>query len=68
MSMTKKDFIRLADHLKFIKLDAEAVGAIDAFCHEQNPRFLSSRFWDYRAGKCGSNGGKIKISKTKEIV
>ena len=60
MSMTKKDFISLADHIHGLKLDAEWVGAITTFCKSQNPNFKESRFWDYVKGDCGPNGGKVK--------
>lgn len=58
--MTKKDFIRLADHLRGIQLSPDALSAICAFCRESNPRFNETIFRGYLAGTCGPAGGKKK--------
>lgn len=57
--MTKKHFIALADHLKGVKLSAQALDAICAFCRSQNPNFMESRFRAYINGQCGPSGGKV---------
>ena len=61
MSMTKKDFIRLADHLRDVELSDELKSRLTQFCYEQNPNFKMNRFWDYIEGKCGPCGGKVKV-------
>lgn len=74
MSMSKKDFIALADALRAhdpatLTISDEArAGAIEQrngmldaivrFCRSQNPAFKEDRWRDYLAGKCGPNGGK----------
>ena len=69
MSMSKKDFIALADALRSEKpganwnpnkmvqweLDIKAVADV---CQKSNPRFNRDRWLAYIAGECGPNGGK----------
>ena len=71
MSMSKKDFIALADTLRPHALydphgelvDISAWGGdsiLDALCRfmaAQNPRFDRERWLGYLAGTCGPNGG-----------
>lgn len=70
MSMSKKDFIALADALRDVEgnvvvrggelmvVRADVIDAIANFCESQNPAFKRDRWLDYLAGKCGPNGGK----------
>ena len=65
MSMSKRDFIALADLIKARQWqDREEVGGfvhdIADFCQDQNPRFNRERWMDYLAGRCGPNGGPVK--------
>jgi hypothetical protein len=74
MSMSKKDFIALADELR-PALTPEHVSAsgkvtlgpapiIDALCRfmrGQNPNFKEDRWRDYLAGNCGPGGGAVKV-------
>ena len=65
MSMSKKDFIRLADYIKDVKgTDREfSTGQLLVlwnFCASVNPNFKGDRWTDYINGKCGKNGGAIK--------
>ena len=69
MSMTKKDFVALADALRAERpgenwdpnkrvqwdLDCQAVAHC---CGAQNPRFDRDRWLAYLKGECGPNGGK----------
>ena len=70
MSMSKKDFIALADYIReHNEIEVKAMG-VDAklftkdhletlgnFCQSRNSAFLRSRWAEYIAGKCGPNGG-----------
>ena len=64
--MTKKHFIRLADHIRMVnKWDPPAehftpkhLDVLATFCKEQNPQFNRTRWLDYIAGTCGPNGGR----------
>jgi hypothetical protein len=65
MSMSKKDFIELADMIKdrFPKLGQfgpSQIGLLADFCKRQNPRFNRERWLDYLEGKCGPSGGRVK--------
>lgn len=74
MSMSKKDFIALADAFIFAKPDLDgttiATGMIDQYEKDieavahvlaaSNPAFKRSRWLAYIAGECGSNGGPVK--------
>ena len=76
MSMSKKDFIALADVIRttnapferggFFPICAEGffdrklISIVADFCQSQNPRFNRDRWLDYIAGKCGPNGGTVK--------
>ena len=72
MSMSKKDFIALADSIRQYNTQAFRPGTncvsplqfghtqllvLADFCQDQNPRFNRDRWLDYIAGKCGPNGG-----------
>ena len=70
MSMSKKDFIALADTLKAVRASYgtnwdpnlfracdDHVKALADFCQAQNPNFMRERWLDYIAGECGPNGG-----------
>lgn len=68
MSMSKQDFVALADMIKHHnqwsdakdKFTENQVIALGEFCKGQNSAFLSHRWHEYIAGKCGKNGGAIK--------
>ena len=70
MSMSKKDFIALADTLRAVRASYapnwnpnlfracdDHVTALADFCQRQNPAFNRDRWLDYIAGKCGPSGG-----------
>lgn len=68
-TMTKKNFIALADHIKqynqlAIKGESKfthlQINRLAEFCEEQNPRFDRERWLAYIAGECGQNGGRVK--------
>lgn len=72
MSMSKQDFIALADAVRDSNMRFEA-GAVTAqrfseehinvladFCAEQNPRFMRERWLGYIEGTCGPNGGEVR--------
>ena len=75
MSMSKKDFIALADTIREHnqrKLNAfghnagrmsfspEEIETLADFCRSQNSNFMRGRWLAYIAGECGSNGGAVK--------
>ena len=74
MSMSKKDFIALADaireHNRVASHPANAgMGAaftsdqldtLASACKRANNAFMTDRWLDYIAGECGKNGGRIK--------
>ena len=74
MSMSKQDFIALADALRpfYGKPDEhtaadwtpdtpqEILGELVRFCRQQNHRFMEDRWLGYLRGENGKNGGKIK--------
>jgi len=73
MSMSKKDFIALADTLRTLQpspFSGDSVGnayqfdcyvnALADFCAAQNPRFNRARWLGYINGTCGPNGGTPK--------
>lgn len=72
MSMSKKDFIALADTIKqhrqaflnnvdeSITFGDQLVETLANFCASQNPRFNRDRWLGYIAGTNGPNGGKVK--------
>lgn len=65
MSMSKKDFIELADRISRTnkygepadKFNLSHLETIAEFCKWSNPAFKTERWLDYIAGKCGPNGG-----------
>ena len=73
MSMSKKDFIALADVIRKHNQDCESRGSgngepfyygavlkLAAFCANQNPAFNRERWLAYIAGECGPSGGVVK--------
>ncbi len=64
MSMTKKDFVALADaireHNRFEhdQFKEQQLESLSVFCKQQNSSFMKDRWLDYIAGNCGQNGGK----------
>lgn len=66
MSMSKKDFIALADVIRerepekrtpeWFQWDGTKSALAD-FCASQNPRFNRARWLAYIVGECGPNGG-----------
>ena len=73
--MTKKHFIALAEKIQRFTNDktlaplneSDWVRMLADFCEEQNSNFNRDRWMNYIAGKCGSNGGKIKKSKVAYV-
>jgi len=70
--MTKKHFIALADAVKeennrcrFYNLpetfNHDSIVTLGSFCLRQNSAFNQRRWLDYIAGKCGKNGGRVKV-------
>lgn len=67
MSMSKKDFIALADVIRDYNKDAGDIGQcpfdkrqtelLADFCYQQNSNFNRDRWLAYVAGTCGPNGG-----------
>lgn len=66
MSMSKKDFIALADDIRmehkhgnwqFTDYQLEFLAN---FCKSQNPQFRRERWLGYIRGENGQNGGKVK--------
>ena len=81
MSMTKKDFIALADELrpalrgpimvhetgKPVKtIQGELVNALCRFMAAQNPLFKEARWRAYLAGDCGPGGGAVKRQEARQ--
>ena len=71
MSMSKKDFIVLADVSREAnsakralwnddRFDCVAVQYLSDFCATQNPRFDRQRWLGYIAGEYGPNGRRVK--------
>jgi hypothetical protein len=70
MSMSKQDFIKLADALraekpapnwsanKHVQWEQDIKAIADA-CASANPRFMRERWLLYVNGKCGKNGGPV---------
>lgn len=74
MSMSKKDFIALADAIKSYNESSFPTGSntvsplrfghtqlllLADFCQQQNTQFKRQRWFDYINGKCGPNGGAV---------
>ena len=70
MSMSKQDFIALADMIRNHNGQANAHGiekpftpdqtqALAQFCSHQNPEFKRDRWLGYLTGENGKNGGKV---------
>lgn len=63
MSMTKKDFIALADHLANAAVTHRVVFSMSELeciadlLETQNPRFNRGRWFGYLMGECGPSGG-----------
>ena len=75
--MTKKDFIALADTIRYHNERARQMGikstafdeaqlnTLARFCQAQNNNFMQERWMDYIKGKCGPNGGAVKKAVKK---
>lgn len=73
MSMSKKDFIALADEMRpvlgpgeFRQIAVDKETVMDALCRfmsRQNPQFKEDRWRAYLAGECGPGGGAIKAAR-----
>jgi hypothetical protein len=73
--MTKKHFIQIADAIREHNRtcfpegghfnESHLLTLADQF-RRINPNFNRERWLDYIAGRCGSNGGKVKPSKPVE--
>lgn len=62
MSMSRKDFVALADALRYVKADLSenVLNALCYFCKGQNYAFKEGLFRAYLNGECGSRGGSLK--------
>lgn len=75
MSMSKQDFIALADAIREhgtvidphstvritdTPFTKDQIEMLATFCKRQNYAFKKERWIDYIAGECGPNGGAIK--------
>lgn len=67
MSMSKQDFVALADMIKSLQNSEDRerfrpgqIAILADFCRSQNSNFKRERWLEYIAGKCGPNGGAIK--------
>ena len=69
MSMSKQDFIALADLIKYHNATPDKtipkfhpfhITMLGNFCQSQNARFNRPRWEGYIAGTNGKNGGKVK--------
>ncbi len=66
--MSKKDFIALADTIKYHNRHADnddqftpnQLETLASFCRGQNCDFKKQRWLDYIAGECGPSGGAVK--------
>ena len=60
--MSKKDFIALADQIRFsdLKWTPAQLGVLADFCKGQNSRFMRDRWLGYIAGTNGPSGGAVK--------
>lgn len=73
MSMSKKDFIALAEYIRYANhedtatFSPEQLGILADFCKQQNPRFLRDRWLGYIAGENGKNGGKVNHTNTHDF-
>ena len=73
MSMSKKDFVALADTIRAFNSDAvgrahykdapyfstDQINTLAGFCQSQNSRFKKDRWLSYIAGECGPGGGAV---------
>ena len=64
MSMSKKDFVALADTIRSNRevFPEQAIHALAVFCGRQNGNFNGPRWLAYIDGQCGPNGGAVKKS------
>jgi hypothetical protein len=71
MSMSKKDFIALADNIRSFNLGCAHLlpgqqfselhlANLADFCRSQNPAFNRERWLGYIKGQNGPSGGKVK--------
>lgn len=63
MSMSRKDFVALADELRPAGVEGPVLLALIRFMRQQNGRFNEDRWMMYLRGECGPMGGKIKEVK-----
>lgn len=82
MSMTKKDFIELADTMRPVlkmrdedggdgggnEVRAQVIAALCTFCRSQNPRFMRDRWVDYLNGECGPYGGRLRKKEGRSCL
>jgi hypothetical protein len=60
MSMSKKDFIALADYIRDGGFTEVQLGILANFCRSQNSRFDEVKWFAYLRCECGPNGGRIR--------
>lgn len=64
MSMSKKDFIALADALRAgLRGEKGIAEAVADACEASNPLFKRDRWLSYLAGECGPDGGEGKRAR-----
>lgn len=70
MSMSKRDFIALADAIREANrakagptFTDEHLEILARFCSGQNWNFKRGLWFDYIAGVCGPSGGRLKPDK-----
>lgn len=65
MSMSKKHFIALADHLRPVRdqLTPDVLHAVEGFCQSQNYNFKRDRWEGYLKGENGPDGGASKLPR-----
>ena len=59
MSMSKQDFVALADAIR-LELCGFRMVYDESTPDVPDPNFMRERWIDYIAGKCGKNGGAVK--------
>ena len=70
MSMSKQDFIALADDIRYHnsfesndKLTDGQIDMIASFCKRQNSNFMKDRWIGYIKGENGPSGGSVKAGR-----
>lgn len=67
-SMSKKDVISLADHLRGLSVPDDVLAGLLAFMHEQNLMFNEDRWMSYWQGTGGPSGGARSVPRERPPV